>query len=161
RQALIALKDEVADTRDNKAPIRLRQLRQAHAEAGLSGEDWKSFLLDFVGDVDDILNAAIKAIEGRIRERGGPAPGEAAIPADAQPSPTTFLSDGVALEKQTLSLLDKETARLRALIGIDAERGKAFARLSEKISRDEAVLAKLDRDIETARAADQRIKELI
>jgi AAA domain, putative AbiEii toxin, Type IV TA system len=61
----------------------------------------------------------------------------------------------------TLSLLNKEVARLRALIGIDTENAKAFARLSEKISRDEAALAKLDRDIDLAEKADDRIKELI
>lgn len=62
---------------------------------------------------------------------------------------------------QTLSLLDKEAARLRGLIGIDSENQKAFSRLTEKISRDDAALAKLDRDIETAGKAEARIKELI
>lgn len=68
---------------------------------------------------------------------------------------------GPALDKLTLSLLNKEVARLRALIGIDAENAKAFARLSEKIPRDEAALAKLDRDIKSANQAEERIKALI
>jgi hypothetical protein len=67
----------------------------------------------------------------------------------------------VVLEDQTLSLLNKEVARLRALIGVDAEQAKAFARLSEKISRDEAAVAKLDREIELAKKAEGRISELI
>ena len=45
---------------------------------------------------------------------------------------------------------------LRNLIGIDTEKANAFARLTEKISRDEAALAKLDRDIEIASHADAR-----
>ena len=53
------------------------------------------------------------------------------------------------------------SARLRALIGVDTENAKAFTRLSEKISRDEATLAKLDRNIEAATQADERIRELI
>jgi hypothetical protein len=158
---LLALKDEVDDTRTNKAPLRLRQLQQTHAEVGLSAESWKAFRLDFTGDVDGIVAVAVKAIEGRIRALAGPAPGEAIVPAGAPPSTTSRLVDGAELSKQALSLLDKEVARLRALIGVDAENAKAFARLSEKISRDEAALAKLDRDIETASRAEERIKVLI
>jgi hypothetical protein len=45
---------------------------------------------------------------------------------------------------------------LRNLIGIDTEKANAFARLTEKICRDEAALAKLDRDIEIASHADER-----
>jgi AAA domain, putative AbiEii toxin, Type IV TA system len=161
RQALLALRDDVADTRTNKAPMRLRQLQQAHAEAGLSAESWKAFLLDFAGDVDGILTAAVTAIDGLIRALSGPAVGEAVASADTPPSTTSLLPEGAAVDKLTLNLLDKEVARLRALIGVDAENAKAFARLSEKISRDEAALAKLDRGIESANQAEERIKALI
>jgi len=161
RQALLALKDEVADTRKSKAPARLRQLQQTHSEAGLTAENWKSFLLEFAGDVDGILDAAIKAIDLRIRALSGPGAGEVAVAVGATPSATPLIPDGSALDKQTLSLLNKEVERLRALIGVDTENAKAFARLSEKISRDEAGLAKLDRDIGAAQKADERIKELI
>jgi energy-coupling factor transporter ATP-binding protein EcfA2 len=161
RQALLALKDEVTDTRKSKAPARLRQLQQTHSEAGLTGENWKSFLLEFAGDVDGILNTATRAMDGRIRALSGPAVGEVALVTGAPLSATPLIPDGAALEKQTLSLLNKEVERLRGLIGIDTENAKAFARLSEKISRDEAGLAKLDRDIEAAQKADERIKELI
>jgi hypothetical protein len=161
RQALLALKGEVDDTRKTKAPARLRQLQQAHPEAGLSAEHWKEFLLEFSGDVDTILDTAIKEIDGRIRTMSGPAADEITIVVAAPPQTMSLLPDGIALAQNTLSLLNKEVARLRALIGIDTENTKAFARLSEKISRDEAALAKLDRDIEVAKKSDERIKELI
>src|SRR5262245_1698117 len=138
RQALIALRDEVADTRATKAPARLRQLQQAHAEARLPAEAWKAFLLDFAGDVDGILSGAITVIDNRIRALSGPAAGEATVAPGAPPSTASLLPDGVALEILTLSLLEKEVARLRALIGIDTEKARALARLSEKISRDDA-----------------------
>src|SRR5690606_18436479 len=115
-----------------------------------SADHWKAFLLKFSGDVDTILDNAINAIDAHIRKLSGPAPGEVSIAADAPPSATSFLPDGTELSQHTLSLLNKEVTRLRALIGIDTENAKAFARLSEKISRDEAALAKLDRDIEAA-----------
>ncbi len=72
RQALLALKDEVDDTRKTKAPGRLRQLQQAHPEAGLGADQWKAFLLEFAGDVDDILAAAIKAADTRIKALSEP-----------------------------------------------------------------------------------------
>lgn len=161
RQALLALKGEVDDTRKTKAPARLRQLQQVHSETGLITDQWKSFLLEFSGAVDTILATAIKAIDGRIKTLSGPAADEVTVAAAAAPPSISFLSEGATLTQNTLSLLNKEVARLRALIGIDTENAKAFGRLSEKISRDEAALAKLDRDIEIAQSADERIKELI
>lgn len=161
KQALLALQDEVTATRTSVAPHRLRHLKQNHSEAGLSDDHWKAFLLEFSGDVDTILDAAIKAIDARIGTLSGPTPGEVTIADDAAPSAASLLPEGADLSQQTLSLLNKEVARLRALIGIDTENAKAFGRLSEKISRDEAALAKLERDIETAEMADQRIADLI
>jgi AAA domain, putative AbiEii toxin, Type IV TA system len=161
RQALIALKDEVADTREGKAPARLRQLQHAHAESGLSAEAWKAFLMDFTGDVDSILTAAISAVDSQIRSLTGPGVGEATALPGAPPPTASHLPDGVDMKKLTLSLLDKEIARLRTVIGIDAEKARAFMRLSGKISRDEAALAKLGREIEAAKEADGRIKMLI
>jgi predicted ATPase len=161
RQTVLSLKDDVADTRSNKAPLRLRQLQQTYAEARLSAENWTAFLLDFKGDVDGILTAAIKALDEKIRTLVGPAAGEVTIAAGETPSKSLLIRDDVVLEDQTLSLLNKEVARLRALIGVDAEQAKAFARLSEKISRDEAAVAKLDREIELAKKAEGRISELI
>jgi hypothetical protein len=60
-----------------------------------------------------------------------------------------------------LGLLEREAARLRALINVDEQAAKAFKRLSEKISRDDAALSKLEREIALASQADARIKELV
>ncbi len=159
-QALLALQDEVTDTREQKAPARLRQLQQANNETKLTLENWSTFLLDFVGDVDGILSTAIKATEKLVKTMAGPDPNEPAVSADPAQLMNTLLPNGAALENQTLSLLDKEVARLRKLIGIDAQNAKTFARLSEKISRDESLIAKLNRTIEIAAQAANRIEEL-
>jgi len=60
-----------------------------------------------------------------------------------------------------LSLLEKELTRLRRLVGIDSENAKKLTKLSEKIAKDESALGKLDKEIELARQADARIKELV
>ena len=161
RQTLCALRDEVADTRANKAPLRLRQLQQAHADAGLGDEAWKAFLIDFSGDVDGILTAAIKAVDGQIEAMVGIPFKEAESAPGTPPSTVSLFPEDADLSKQTLGLLEREAARLRALINVDEQATRAFKRLSEKISRDDAALAKLDRDIVTANQAEARIKELI
>ncbi|MDB5853781.1 MAG: hypothetical protein JWR22_1822 [Herminiimonas sp.] len=161
RQALLALKDEVDDMRKTKAPARLRQLQQAHSEALLPADYWKAFRLDFSGDVDKILDGAIKAIDGRILATSGRAAGGLEIDAAGPQAKESLLEEGVTLVENTLIILTKEVSRLRGLIGIDNENAKSFVRLSEKISRDEAALAKLDREINAAEKADDRIKELI
>lgn len=161
RQALGALRDEVADTRANKAPLRLRQLQQAHADAGLDTDAWRAFLIDFSGDVDDILMAAIKAVDDQIVAMIGIPFKEAEAVTGTPPSTVSLLPDGADLNQQTLGLLEREAARLRTLINVDEQATKAFKRLSEKISRDEAALTKLDRDIDKARQAEVRIEELI
>jgi hypothetical protein len=160
-QALRKLKDEVTDIRTNRAPRQLTQLQQAHGEAKLTPEQWKDFRMDFAGDVDGILTAATSEVEKLITKLSGPGENDPVPPADGSTPAASFLPQGADPEKQTLSLLNKEIDRLQKLIGIDREKMKAFTRLSDKISRDEAVLSKLDREIETAKKAKERIAALI
>lgn len=161
KQTLVALHDEVADLRANKAPHRLRQLQQVHADAALAPEAWKAFLLDFSGDVDGILAAAIKAVDDQIAAMIGTPFKERENASGTPRSTTSYLPEGAELSRQTLGLLEREAARLRALINVDEQAARAFKRLSEKISRDDAAMAKLDRDIAAANQAETRIKELI
>src|SRR5262249_20843528 len=130
RQSLVGLQADVANTRTIKEPARLRHLQQTYSESGLSREDWGAFMFGFPGNVDEILTRHIGAIDGHIRNLTGPAVGEAAE--QDKPSETPFIAAGAVLATQTLSLLDKEVRRLRAVIGIDAEHARAFSRLSEK-----------------------------
>ena len=107
-----------------------------------------------------ILIEAIKTIDAQLRTLSGNPPSPVSLNLSS-PSTIRFCTEGTDFDKQPLNLLDREIGRLRALIGIDAQNAKAFARLTEKISRDEVALAKLKRDIETVTKADERITELI
>ncbi|MDD8027168.1 MAG: AAA family ATPase [Acidobacteriota bacterium] len=160
KQALLELKGEVDDTRTSKSPLWLRQLQHTYAEAKLSQENWKAFLLDYVGDVDGFLGETIESINKHILVLSGPTKRPDELASSAPPA-TSLIPENAKLEEQTLRLLDDEITRLRALIGIEEQNVKSFARLSEKISRDEAILAKIDRDIQIAINADEQIKSLI
>lgn len=160
-RALLLLQDAVKDVRKNGAPAHLRDLRKNHADAALTEAQWKNFQLVFAGDVDDILAAEIKATADRAKHLSGPAKGEIEPELKVPPSTTPYILQAADLSNQTLSLLEKELTRLRRLVGIDSENAKKLTKLSEKITKDESSLTKLDKEIELARQADIRIKELI
>lgn len=160
-QSLEGLRDEVASVRKSSAPLRLNQLRQTFAEAALGPEEWKAFELHFAGAVDDILRTRIKEAEDSIKVLAGPKPGEPTAPPDGQPVPNqSFIPVGAELEQQTLSLLQAESNRLRALLGIDARNASMVKRISDKISKDESTLAQLNREVEAAEKSTERIGEL-
>ncbi len=160
-RALLLLQDAVTDVRKNGAPAHLRDLRKNYADAALTEAQWKNFQLVFAGDVDAILTAEIRATSDRAKLLSGPAKGEVGPDPKLPPSDTPYIPQAADLSSQTLSLLDKELTRLRRLVGIDAENAKKLTKLSEKITKDESSLAKLDKEIELARQADARIKEFI
>lgn len=160
-RALLLLQDAVTDVRKNSAPAHLKDLRKKYADAALTEAQWKSFQLVFAGDVDSILTTEIKTVADRVKLLSSPAKGEIEPDVKAPPSITPYIPRAADLSKQTLSLLDKELTRLRRLVGIDSENAKKLTKLSEKIAKDESSLAKLDKEIELARQADARIKELV
>ncbi len=159
-QSLTGLRDEVVDVRKNKSPLRLDQLRQSFAEAALVPGEWDAFAMAFVGPVDDILNARIKEVEEQIRLLTGPRPGEPVPVAGAVVSTQSYIPTGATPENQTLTLLEKESGRLRALIGIDERNANSVRRLAEKIGKDESTLAQLNRDVDAAEAAPERMNVL-
>jgi hypothetical protein len=97
RQALVALKDEADDIRANQALYRLRQLKLTYVEAGLSDENWQAFLMRFAGDVDRILDGAIRDIDKLVLKLSGRA--QKTDPA-APPSPASLIPDGAELAQQ-------------------------------------------------------------
>jgi hypothetical protein len=159
RQALRTLTDEVTRTRTDKT-MRLRRLEEAYPEVNLSSDEWAAFQMDYAGDVEGILAKAIEESDQLIRAVSGPAAGEVVRTVGAKPAATSLIPKGARLETQTLSLLDKEIGRLRDLVGLDSANTKTLARLTSKISIDEAALIGLDREIASAQKADSRISEL-
>lgn len=159
-QQLLALKDEVKDIRDTRVPSLLARMKEERKESGLSDPQWQSFKLQFVGDVDAILERAIDDARKSIQVLSGPAQGEiSASDPKAPASVNPYIASDADLSKQTLTLLEKEQGRLSRFIGIDNTNAKKLAALSQKITTQETALAKLVKEIERAMQADNRIKE--
>jgi hypothetical protein len=161
KRSLQLLQDAVREVRSNSAPNHLRQLQKTYADAALTEEQWKNFRLVFAGDVDSILTDAVKTASDLSKLLSGPAIGEIEPDTTAPPSTTAYIPESADLSSQTLTLLDKELTRLQRLVGIDAENSKKLIKLSEKISKDELSANKMDKEIELARQAETRIKELM
>jgi ABC-type lipoprotein export system ATPase subunit len=160
QRSLMSLQGTVEDVRTTQAPTRLRQMKEQYGETGIRDDGWKEFLLRFGSGVDGVVDSYGKQLEEKIRSLTGPTETVSKSKTTAA-STTTLLPEGTPLKNLPLNLLDKEISRLRLLVGVDAESSKKYSRISEKISRDEAALASVDRSIASAKKAEGKIKELI
>jgi ABC-type lipoprotein export system ATPase subunit len=159
-QTLMHLESDVADFRDRRAPELLGEMQKERQDTGLSADEWNLLNVDFVGDVDSLLKARkadARALVGRLQ---GPADSDPAVRPDADPT-VPLIADDADLSKQTLSLLEREVARLNQLVGADQNKVKRYAALTDKINKAETSLGKIDEQIKRAREADEKIDALI
>ena len=128
--ALLALQDEVRAFRQNKAPDALRQTKANFVAARLEDTDWQAFLLEYHGNVDAALSAKLDAAQkGASALRG-------LKPASQTDSNQSYLLANADPEKTSLAILEAESARLQALINIDAETARKFANLVKRIAEE-------------------------
>lgn len=159
-QALVHLQNDVIDFRSRQAPVMLADLKEEREEAGLSAVDWEAFRVNYVGAVDSLLVERAKQAQLLILRLQGPAKSEPLV--QQNPDPTiALIAPDTNLSDQTLSLLERELARLRTLVGVDAQNAKRFTGLSDKITKAEAALNKVLQQIERIQGADERIRTLI
>ncbi|MCH4565256.1 AAA family ATPase [Halomonas sp. EGI 63088] len=158
-QTLLHLKGDVEDFRTRRAPGILDGLKQERPDTGLSEADWNEFKVGFVGDVDTLLANRLRQVNSLVAELKGPSDVTPPISEGADPN-VSLIPEGADLNQQTLSLLDCEVARLNLLVGADSTKIKRYSALSDKITKAESALVKLDEQIERAREANVRIKEL-
>ncbi len=158
-RAIAALQTEIAAIKKNLAEKQLKDLKSKHPDAKLDNNQWDNFQLVFKGDVDSILQQKMQEARSEIDKLGGSPQPE--VDMSIPPSTTPYVTDDCDLLTQPLVLVEGELTRLRRLAGIDEENSKKLARLSDKITRDQAALANIEREIELAKQADGKIKELV
>lgn len=160
QQALLSLKSDVLDFRSRQAPEMLAELKEQREEAGLSTADWEAFKVDYVGTVDTLLAEHIKQANLLVGLLQGPSKTD---PVE-QPNPNpaiALIPQHANLADQTLSLLEREQARLRTLVGIDAKNVKRYVALSDKITKAEVAMTKVVQQIGHIQGADERIRAMI
>lgn len=159
-QALLHLQNDVRDFRTRLAPAFLADLKDQREHAGLSAADWETFKVDYVGPVDSLLAERIKQANLSVATLQGPAKTDPAVQPNPDPA-VALIPPDASLTDQTLSLLERELARLRTLVGVDAQNAKRFTTLSDKITKAEAALTKVRQQIERIQGADERVRALV
>ncbi|RIJ32763.1 TrlF family AAA-like ATPase [Henriciella mobilis] len=161
KSALHLLQADVREHRDTTAPAYVRRLTRERADAGLEQDEWKLFLTDFAGDVDALLKARLATVEAEIKRLSGAAPVQAVDESgEVAPSDISLLPADTALNDVSLRVLEAEARRLEALIGVDRQRRKQLASLTEKIAKTNTELDKLKVKIADAETAQARIDAL-
>ncbi|MBA3773348.1 MAG: AAA family ATPase [Ramlibacter sp.] len=159
-QALASLQTDVSTFRTQTGPEWLVDAQERRADAGLSEDDWKQFKVDFTGDVDALLRQRRERAGAEASRIQGVVPKAPADSAPASDPNVPLIAHGTDLSAQPLSMLTQERARLQKLAGIDEQNARRYRLLTEKITRTDSILAKLNTEIERAKKADEMLRQL-
>jgi len=157
-EALLRLTEDVENLRQHVLPEMAEGLRLEREEAALSRLEWDQFGLMFAGDVDTILTQRIDETRRLARALEG-APATPGQDANVDPS-IPLIAPEDDLLKHPLGLLERELARLRKLVGMDAQNGRRFKQIADKVSKAKIALAKADAEIAKSKGAAERIDAL-
>ncbi len=152
-QALLRLQDDTTRIKSNSLASFSQKMRSNHGDVDLTDEQWAAFNLRFDGDVDGILKAEIDKTNFEAQRLRGPI--------IAEDNEAELLASDGALSGCTYHELAHELNKIQGLIGTDKENARKYGQITQKIGTEEAALAKLQRDIEAAEKAPERVKVLI
>ncbi len=153
-QALLGLRDEVADLRQNQAPETLRRSKERHTASKIKDADWSGFLIDYTGDVDAQLTQNLATCRGNAQRWKGTTPAPTAAGA-------AFLADDADLPRLSLAVLSAEIDRLQKLISADTETQGQFQALSKRIVEEGAAIDGLKERLTEAQGAKARARDLL
>ena len=125
-------------------PTRFTAMQQKYAIALLTPGEWEAFRLRFAGDT----GAALAAAKGRA---------ETALKIAVDGDPAKSIDTGTAPHAQwPLNLLKTERDKVKAAVGIDADKKRKYDEAQKQIGLDELALTRLDSQIAQAQGADAR-----
>jgi AAA domain, putative AbiEii toxin, Type IV TA system len=153
-QSLLALQDDVADFRQNRAPEALRDAKETFVASKMKDEDWQSFLHRHAGDVDGTLRENLKLSRGNANAWRGTVPTPLADP--NQP----FISAEDEVGNMSLALLEAEIDRLQKLINVDKDTANRYTSISRRIGEENAALERLNTMLADNKLASERAKQI-
>lgn len=157
-EALQHLAADVKNLRERELPNMLEALKANRDGAELEPADWAKFGLVFVGDVDETINRSQEATLGLLRTLEGNR--DTAVPVAQSDATVPFIAASDDLSKHPLSLLERELARLRQLVGMDAQNSRRFKAISDRVATAKVAMTKLDAEIAKGLGAEARIETL-
>jgi hypothetical protein len=139
----------VKHTIDSREPARFLELKRKYSGAQLRSDDWESFRMAFVGDVQMIVQRALADLDRSIK---GASFGDPAKPVETSKTPESSLP---------LSKLRELRDAARKDVGIDDERQKKYGELQRALTQAEGTLRRLEEEEKHAKGASDRRNELI
>jgi hypothetical protein len=155
QKALLTMKDEVADLRQNKAPEALRSVKERYYSSGLKGDEWMPFLLDYSGNVDEVIGDRLGKAQTSAKNWKGVPPN---APADLD---TALIGPDAELEKLPLALLEAEITRLERLVGVDRDTANKFSAVSRRIVDETTALERLREKLADCEQGKDRASALV
>ncbi|MHC2357812.1 energy-coupling factor transporter ATP-binding protein EcfA2 [Sinorhizobium meliloti] len=153
--AVVGVRNEVQDLRQNRAPDVLRSMQERHQRSGLEDDDWKRFLLTYSGDVDEsVTKKATEAQRGMTSWRGTPP----TAPVDDSGS---YLRDTDKLAKMPLAVLEAEIDRLEKLVAADKETANKLSAVTKRIAEENTALDRLTEKLKDHEGARERADALV
>jgi ABC-type lipoprotein export system ATPase subunit len=128
----------------NAEPIRFAAMRQRYAAAELTADEWKAFQLRFLGDPEAASAAARQRTDKAMKLA---LEGDPAAPIDTAAAPHS---------QWPLNLLKTERDKVKAAVGIDADRQRKYDEAQRQIGGDELALTRLNAQIAQAQGAESR-----
>ena len=153
--AIIGLKNEVQDLRQNKAPELLRVMQDRHKRSGLQADDWNRFRLTYSGNVDKSIAQKTEEAQRSITSWRGTKPSG---PVDAAGS---YVEPTADLTKLPLAVLEAEIARLQKLVAADKDTANKLAAVTKRIAEETAALERLEEKLVDFEGARQRADALV
>ena len=138
------LQKELKRLRSAWFPQLLAKLRTDFQETGLSADEWQAMTLRFSGEVDQVLARRIDVIDGVIRvlTEGNPS-----MPVDPRREP---------IGSWPLAMLVTERDKVKAEVGIDAQKQRRYGDLRRALEKDERLLQRANAEFENANGAHSR-----
>ena len=140
--------------RQNEAPEMLRHTQETFAATQMKPDEWKPFLIDYTGKVDETIVDSLK------RTRASMASWKGSTPSPAAASDRPIIADDADLDKQPLAALEAEIERVQKVVNSDLVSQRKFTALSAKIAAESAALGALTEKYNDAAGAKERSKSL-
>lgn len=152
-QSLLGVQNDVKNFRVNKAPEELRGLKQKYTQSGLNENEWKTFVLDFKDDVDNIIDDHLMITQKSAKYWKG-----SATPVNL--TNNAHIADDAVLADLPLALLEAEIARITALVSIDKNTVERFTSITTRITQEQTALNILEENLYDYEIAKERLKTL-
>jgi energy-coupling factor transporter ATP-binding protein EcfA2 len=149
RKTIVDLGADVKHTIESREPARFLELKRKYSGAQLRSDDWESFRMAFVGEVQTIVQRALADLDRSIRIVSF---GDPAKPKEIGRDPESSLP---------LSQLRELRDTARKDVGIDDERQKKYGELQRSLIQAEGALRRLEEEEKHAKGALDRRNELI